>query len=243
MLAVALFLVVYKILFLNHLFVYVINISTSIMLWLAQLTDNPTYGFIDFITFSKSDVVFMTLTIALILIIVTHRQYKHVLVLCSIVIVWLSFSIFNTYEQKQKNEFVVFNVKQKSLVALRVGQTVYFNINDLNNNEFQRYVKPYLLTISNLKMINTTSNVFIIDTNSIFYNNRPNSVMPIIKPNYVVVSNNTPLKLTTNYKSKVLVIADCSNSYTFVKKLKKQCLALNIPFYSAKESGAFQIQL
>ena len=243
MLVAALFLVVYKILFLNHLLVYIINTSTSIMLWFAHLTDNANYGFIDFITFSKSDVLFLTLTIALILIVVNQKQYKHVLALCSIIIVWLSFSIFDAYDQKQKTEFVVFNVKQKSLVALRVGQTVYLNVNDLTAKEFQRYVKPYLLTISNLKMINTTSNVFKIDTNSIFNCNKSNAILPLIKPNYVVVSHNAPLQLTTNYKSKVLIIADCSNSYTFVKKLKKQCVALNIPFYSVKESGAFQIQL
>ena len=243
MLGAALLLMAYKIVFINHIIVYVINISTSMMLWLAQLTDSPKYGFIDFISFSKIDVLFMTLTIALSLMVVTKKQYKQVLMLCSILIVWLSFSIYNTYDQKQKNEFLVFNVKQKSIIALRVGQVVYSNFSSLSGNEFQRYIKPYLLTIPNLKVVNTTSNVLKVGANCIFSNSKSNSLVPIIKPNYVVISNNAPLQLTTNYKSKALVIADCSNSYNFVKKLKKQCAVLNISFYSVKESGAFQIQL
>jgi hypothetical protein len=58
-----------------------------------------------------------------------------------------------------------------------------------------------------------------------------------------LISKDTPLELTTNYKSKPMVIADCSNSYKFVKKLEKQCAILEIPFYWVKENGAIQITL
>lgn len=243
MLGAALFLIVYKVAFLNQILVYVINASTSIMLWLAQLTDNTSYGFIDFIPFSKIDALFMMVAIALSLIVTAQKQYKSVLILCTVFITWLSISVFNTYQQKYKNEFIVFHIKQKSVYAIRVGQTVYTNLGGITNNEFQRYVKPYLLSISNLKMVNSKSNIIKIGANAIFCNNKLNELTLAVKPNYLLVSNNTPLQLTTNYKSKALIIADCSNSYNFTKKLKKQCQALDIPFYSVKESGAFQIQL
>ena len=243
MLGAALFLVFYKVVILNQMLVYIINVTTSIMLWLAQLTDNPRYGFIDFITFTKTDVLFLSLVIALSLVIIAGKQYKHVVALCLTIILWLSVSIFDTVEQKGEKEFIVFHVKQKSVFALRIGQTVYTKFNDINPKEFQRHVKPYLLSISNLKVVETNANVLKVDDKSIVNNNQKNTISKTVNAEYILISNNTPLEFTTNYKTKPLVIADCSNSYKFVKQLKKQCALLEIPFYWVKEDGAIQITL
>ena len=243
MFAAALFLMLYKILFLNHILVYIINGTTSIMLWLAQLTDNPHYGFIDFISFSKTDVLFMLLIIALCLMIIANKQYRYVLVLCFTISTWISVSILDSIQQKEKKEFVVFHVKQKSIYALRIGQIIFAKFDDMSSKEFQRYIKPYLLTISNLKVVNTKANFFKVDSKYIVHNNQKAILSKTINSEYILVSDDTPLELTTNYKSKPLVIADCSNSYKFVKQLKKQCAILEIPFYWVKENGAIQITL
>lgn len=243
MLGTALFLVFYKIIILNQFLVFVINGTTSIMLWLAQLTDNPRYGFIDFITFTKTDVLFLSLVITVSLVIIASKQYKHVLALCFTIIIWLSVSIYDTVEQKEEKEFVVFHVKQKSIFALRIGQTVYTKFSDINSKEFQRYIKPYLLSISNLKLVETKANVLKVDDKSIVNNKLNSSFSQTVNSEYILISDNAPLELTTNYKTKPLVIADCSNSYKFVKQLKKQCAMLEIPFYWVKENGAIQITL
>jgi competence protein ComEC len=243
MLGAALFLVLYKIVFLNQLLVYLINGTTSMMLWLAQLTDNPNYGFIDFITFTKTDILFLSLVIALSLLIIANKQYKHVLILCCIIITWLSVSIFDTFQQKQEKEFVVFHVKQKTVFALRLGQTIYAHFDDISPKEFQRYVKPYLLTISNLKVVDTKANVLQLDSTYIVNNRQNESLSKTLTAKYILISKDAPLELTTNYKSKPMVIADCSNSYKFVKQLKKQCALLEVPFYWVKENGAIQITL
>lgn len=243
MLGAALFLILYKITFLNQLLVYIINGTTSMMLWLAQLTDNSHYGFVDFIPFTKTDILFLSLVTALSLLIIANKQHKHVLILCSIIIAWLSVSIFDTFQQKQEKEFVVFHVKQKTVFALRLGQTIYAHFDDISSKEFQRYVKPYLLTISNLKLVDTKSNVLQVDSTYIVNNHQNGSLSKTLTAKYILISKDTPLELTTNYKSKPLVIADCSNSYKFVKQLKKQCALLEIPFYWVKENGAIQITL
>jgi competence protein ComEC len=243
MLGAALFLILYKIAFLNQLLVYLINGTTSLMLWLAQLTDNPQYGFVDFIPFTKTDILFLSLVIALSLLIIASKQHKHVLILCSIIITWLLVSIFDTFQQKQEKEFVVFHVKQKTVFALRLGQTIYAHFDDICSKEFQRYVKPYLLTISNLKVVDTKSNVLQVDSTYIVNNHQNVSLSKTLTAKYILISKDMPLELTTNYKSKPMVIADCSNSYKFVKQLKKQCALLEIPFYWVKENGAIQITL
>lgn len=243
MIAAVCFIALYKIIFLNHGLIYIINGSTSVMLWFAKLTDNSTYGFIDFIPFSFSDLVFMTISICLFFLIIQTKQYNQVIVLCSTLIVWLVCSFYNNFKQTQQNELVVFHVKHKSVFALRVGQRVYGNFNAINQNEFQRNIKPYLLSISNLKLIQIKSNFIKCDASTILNINQNYSDSSALKANYIIVSNDVPFELTSNFKTKPLVIADCSNSYKFVKELKKLCTTLEVPFYSIKETGAVLINL
>ena len=243
MIAAICFAGMYKLVIVNQVLVYLINSSTALMLWFAKLTDNSTYGFIDFIPFSFSDLVFMTLTIGLCLTIIYNKQYKTVLALCFTLIVWLSISFYSNYQQTQQKQLIVFHVKHKSVFAVRVGQSVFGNFTGISQNEFQRNLKPYLLTISNLKLVETKSNLLKLASSTILNVRPSNSYNPNLNANYVIVSNDEPLNLTTNYKTKVTIIADCSNSYKFVKKMRKQCALMEVPFYSIKETGALQINL
>jgi hypothetical protein len=91
-------------------------------------------------------------------------------------------------------------------------------------------------------MVNVSADAFKFDSTIILKAGSFTSIEQL-NPNYILVSNDIPIELTTNYKTKPFVIADCSNSYKFVKKLKKQCAQLDIPFYSVKEDGALQVNL
>lgn len=240
--ASALLLVFYKIAFISNVLVYIINITTSFMLWIAQLTDNPTYGFIDFISFSKTDFCFLTTAIILFLSFITTKSYKQVVVFGLLMISWISSSIISNYNSSHQKELIVFHVKQQSVFALRIGHTVYGNFKNIPKKDFERYVKPYLLNYSNLKLITVNTDVFKTESAVILRNNS-NSNLQGLNPNIVLVSQDKHIELTTNYKTKPIVIADCSNSYKFVKKLKKQCAQFDIPFYSVKENGAFKVNL
>jgi competence protein ComEC len=233
----------FKLIAISQLLVYCINGCTNMMLWFAKLSDNKTYGYIDFISFSKIDIVFLSITIFLVFVIIANKRYKQVVYLCYCIIAWLSYSIYDNYLQRQQNELIVFYVKQKAAFALRLGQVVYADTNELDTKEFERSLKPYLLTISHLKLnqmegdiVNYKSVSILHATNSTVYNHQ-------LKPNYIIVSHNTSINLTTNYKTKPIVIADCSNTTNFVKLLKQQCRELDIVFYDVKENGAVQIKL
>lgn len=238
----ALFLITYKIMLINQGLVFIINGATSIMLWLAQLTDDQHYGYVDFITFSKTDFLFTTILIFLFLMIVSIKQYKHVIAFCIVTIAWLFTSILSNYQDSCEKELIVFHAKRQSVFVLRLGNTVYGNFKQLNKKDFDRYVKPYLLSISSLNRVETESNFIKQDATTILNNDLSNQITEI-NPSYIIISNDVPLKLTTNYKTKPYVIADCTNSYKFTKKLKKQCALLDVPFYWVKESGAFRVNL
>lgn len=243
MLGSVLVLLFYKIVMFNQVIVYIINAATSLMLWFARLTDQPGLGFIDNISFSKFDLLLCVAVLILFLIILAQRKYSHVMAFGFVCIVWLSGSVFFRYRELHEKEFVAFHVKHKSVFALRCGTKVYDNFSTLSDKDFQRFIKPYLLSFSNARLMPVNANVIKSSAHTILKIEKKEDYVPTLNPDYILVSNDMELPITTNYKTKPMVIADCSNSYNFVKKLKKQCQILDLPFYWIREKGALQLSI
>jgi hypothetical protein len=212
------------------------------MLWIAQLTDNSNYGFIDFISFSKTDALFCSLLLMTLFVFIYTKKFKHVLTIGIVLITWITVSIAINFDQLKQNELVVFNVKNKPAVVLRIGKHFYSDTKDLSNNEFQRFVKPYFLNFSNPLISSLSSNYIHINSISIIRYNNTAMASFDHHAKYIIVSNNTPLTFNNSTKAKPIIIADCSNNYNFVKELKKQCINEGVDFYSIKEKGAFTIK-
>ena len=215
-------LVVSKISFLALVLTYVTNYATTLMLVFAKLTDNSTYGFIDNIGFSSVDVVFMVLTIVFLFLTINNKSYKFVFILLSIVACWCVVNIGVLLQQSVKNELVVFSIKNKSAMAFVRGNTCYVYQDSLKENEFSRYVKPYTLKYHHIVVTD--------------YNN-PNTLK--LSSKQILVRNNNMINLQELVTTKPTIIADCSNNYKFVAKLKKQCIQFNLEFYSIREKGAY----
>ncbi|MCD6016882.1 MAG: hypothetical protein K0S53_3 [Bacteroidetes bacterium] len=243
MLASVLILLFYKIVLVNQIIVYIINAATSLMLWFARLTDQPGLGFIDAISFSGFDLMCCTLVLVLFLVILAQRRHSQVIALGIMCIIWLSGSVIFRYRELHQKEFVAFHVKHKSAFALRCGRNVYGDFSQLTGKEFQRFIKPYLLNFSDINLIPVKANALKSSINNVLRVEKLQGHIPGFDPNYILVSNDAELPIITNYKTKPLVIADCSNSYNFVKKLKKQCKILGLPFYWIREKGAIQLNL
>lgn len=232
-----------KIAVLKTVLAYIINASTSVMLWLAQLTDRPGVGYMDFISFSTTDALFCSALILLGLVVIVSKQYRHVVCLGLLCVAWLCVSIIDSYTQSRQQELTLFHVKHRSVFALRCGQTVYAHLDSISDKDFQRYVKPYLLRFSNLELLGTNSNMVKSAHTAIAFINQKGMPFPP-EAKHLVISNDTPLEMPLNtVKNGITVIADCSNSYKFVRQLKKQCEQNHIRFYSVRESGALTINL
>jgi competence protein ComEC len=230
----------YKVLFLKQALAFLINKVTAMMLFTARLTDHPRYGFMDYISFGITDVVFSVALILLVLRFLSTKSFRALAACLVCCVFWIATSTIINYQEFKENEFIVFSVKHKSASILRSGHTVYIQADSLSEGEFRRCVKPYLLNYSGLATVRDTSDVWCFQSKTMVTMRKPFAGM--VNADYLVVRNNLPVNLTSAQQNKLLVIADCSNSYTFVKKLKKHCAALNIAFYSVKESGAFKIQ-
>lgn len=235
-----LLLLCYKIVVIKQALAWLINVTTSAMLWTAGLTDNKRYGFIDHIVFTETDVLFSIAAIVLFFRVLVTKSHKTVMLWFICIIAWFTASVFTNYRQLKEKELVVFSVKHKSAYLLRVGHHIYAHTDSLSEKEYNRYVKPYLLNYSGLSVINDHSNLLKCGQKTILHIQQAVHADGI-EPDYLIVSHNSPVSLLFGKQIKPLVIADCSNSYTFVKKLKKQCAELDIPFYWIKERGALKI--
>lgn len=243
MLGSVLVLMFYKIVMVNQVIVYIINTATSLMLWFARLTDQPGLGFVDHISFSKFDLLCCIVVLMLFLMILAQRKYSYVMAFGLVCIVWLSGSVYSRYHELHQKEFVAFHVKHKSVFALRCGTKVYGNFSKLSGKEFQRFIKPYLLTFSDARLVPLNANVFKSSLHTVLKIEKKEDYVAGLNPDYIIVSNDIELPVITNYKTRPVVIADCSNTYKFVKKLKKQCKILDLPFYWIKEKGAIQLSI
>ncbi len=227
-----------KVLFLKSLFVSITNATVSLMIYFSNLTDNNSYGYIDFISFGKLDVFFLTILIISILILISNKQYNYVVACLSICIIWMFVTITQNYEQIKQHELIVFNIKQKSFFATRIGNKLYCDLNKITKPEFERYVKPYLLNYKSLTVIDSKKSGIVI--NNCAFVNLTNKANSRLKDsfNFILISNNSLVNLTDFKDLKPLIIVDGSNTYKTINKLKKQCAINHLKFYNVKENGA-----
>lgn len=241
--ATALLLCCYKIAFLKIGLAYIINSFTAMMLWVAQLTDNSSYGYLDYVAFSKVDVVCCVLFLLTFFLFLYTKGYRQFISLGIVIIVWLSASIVVNYMQLQQTELVVFSVKNKSALILRIGKHFYTDTKSLSSNEFQRFVKPYLLNYSNPMIIPINCDALKVNETAILHTHNLSALTNDYDAKYIIVSDNKKIQLNNLHKTKPIIIADCSNNHTFVKELKKRCAKEGLVFYSVKDKGAFTIKL
>lgn len=238
--AAFLLLLCHKVLFLKQCLVVLINGITTAMLRTAQLTDNPVYGYMDNISFGAPDVLFCSLFIVLMLWFLVSKSYNVLAAVFICAIAWAGTSAWMVYRQSSETELVVFSVKRKAVCLLRTGRDVYLRADSLTEGEFRRSVRPYLLRYSGIHLQPGKSDVWQVAQKRVV---SASKAFQRLKQacDYLIVSHNTVPNLDSLPQIKPLVIADCSNSYTFVKRLKKQCAGLGISFYSVKEKGALVI--
>lgn len=232
-----------QLVFFKTFLVGAINQLNALMLWFARLTDQPDFGYIDNIHFSTTDFLYLSLCIVLLLWIVHSRQYVTVRLFLMLCGAWLFTNLIFSYQQLQQKEFVVFFVKQKPAFVLRHGTEVYCYADSLTNAEMERYLNPYLLSLQQYNLRPVKTDLIKVDTVAIQFLNRKNQTLMSPALNYIVVSHNTSVNPLEFVKNKPMVIADCSNSYNFVKTLRQQCALAEVPFYSVKEQGALRIRL
>ena len=153
----------------------------------------------------------------------------------------------------QQKKIIVYNAPRKQAIDLAYKNEYYFcGDSDLNNPISTKNIllQPSRSYFQLSKPVNDlpalTQNqylwqfygkrFFILDTNLVFP-----SLTTKVQVDFIIVSKNPKLKIidAAQFMDTKLVVFEASNSLWKIEKWKKECDALNLPYYSIPEKGAF----
>ena len=153
----------------------------------------------------------------------------------------------------QQKKIIVYNAPRKQAIDLAYKNEYYFcGDSDLNNPISTKNIllQPSRSYFQLSKPVNDlpalTQNqylwqfygkrFFILDTNLVFP-----SLTTKLQVDFLIVSKNPKMKIidAAQFMDTKLVVFEASNSLWKIEKWKKECDALNLPYYSIPEKGAF----
>ena len=153
----------------------------------------------------------------------------------------------------QQKKIIVYNAPRKQAIDLAYKNEYYFcGDSDLNNPISTKNIllQPSRSYFQLSKPVNDlpalTQNqylwqfygkrFFILDTNLVFP-----SLTTKVQVDFLIVSKNPKMKIidAVQFMDTKLVVFEASNSLWKIEKWKKECDALNLPYYSIPEKGAF----
>jgi competence protein ComEC len=222
-----------------------INLSSAFIFFTIHLTDSPGIGYIDHIDFGLSDLLFLAALIISTALFIKSNSYTHAAAAFSLLIIWQIFSLIEAGSKKASSHIAVYQIKKQSAIDLKNNSSLLF-LNGLSRDNYNYHVN-YNHAFLNYPEINVMKMQFMVYGNSKFLcidDPAHSLLIKHLKPDHIVVRNNLelPEEILKDVKPK-LIIADGSNNYPVLKKLKALCDKFAIPFYSTAKSGYIQIEL
>jgi len=164
-------------------------------------------------------------------------------VFASIIFIQISF-ILTKVETENKEELIVYNEKNNTLISERLGSHITLYTRDTIQKDINtRNINSYLVGNSiRLTKIQEIKNVLYFKNNKILIIDSTKAFSEKIQPDILVLTQTSKINLDRVLKNihPKIVIADGSNSNSIQKYWKKSCLKKNIPFHSTKEKGYYQ---
>ena len=169
-----------------------------------------------------------------------------VLLLVSILLFQISYFVFD-FNSKNKNEMLVFQARNSSLILKRLGNKISVFSNDLDtvsiktDRNIQAFNVANGTTIEEVKSIPKllffdSKKILILDSSAVF--------IPDLKPSIVIITQSPKMnfeRFFSNCKPEI-VIVDASNYRNVVERIRETCLQQKIPFHAVAEKGFYRIK-
>ncbi len=166
--------------------------------------------------------------------------------LCMVLIAVISLQsavIITNWQIKNQEEWIVFNLKNKTAVIKRLGKEVFIYSNDslvTQNHILKSYLLGNFSHIQKQQILKHTvyfkgNKIRVLDSIAIYPKN--------IKPDIILLTQSPKInidRMLKNLKPK-LVIADGSNYKSNLKLWQNSCEKQKIPFHATAEKGYFQL--
>lgn len=221
-----------------------VNFCAFIIFYCIHITDARGIGYIDYIDFGWKDLMFLSVFIIAFALFMKERQYIYVSGAAILLILWQMVSLFEVTDKKSGSHLGIYHINKQSAIDLKNAGTLYFN-SGVNDNNYNYHIKPNH-TFYNYPEMDSLKFDFVNSRNiSLLKVSSPDQqqLIPFLQPDYLLVSNNTELDEAYFPGAIKLVIADGSNKYKNIKKLKALCDKFAVPFHSTAEKGYIELNL
>jgi competence protein ComEC len=222
-----------------------INACSACIFYVIHLTDMPGSGYVDHIDFGWTDLLLLSFFIIATALFIKHRSYVHAIAAFSFLILWQLSSIIEVSVKRNDAHIAVYQVRKQSVVDLKNSAELYFR-NEASSNNYNYHIRNNH-TYLNCEDQGALSFDYVVSSKAKFLSLSTSGqqwLLKFLKPDHILVKHNLELSedLLKDVKPK-LIIADGSNNYSGIKKLKALCDKFAIPFHSTAKDGYLQIEL
>lgn len=170
----------------------------------------------------------------------TALRFKRVLI--AIVIFQVTYFSILIFQQQNKMEILVFNMKNQTIIAKQNTNEIDFYCSDsIKNNQI---IQSYLIANLNPEVKwNRLQNVLYFNGKRIEIIDSSGVYSPFMKPDIVMLTHSPKFnfeRMVKQIKPK-LVIADASNYKSLVEKWSASCYKQKIPFYDTRKKGFYRM--
>lgn len=194
------------------------------------------------IPFNFSLLVFSYLLIIAMIIWLKKPRFNRLIVVLLSIVTLQFVVLMNKWQIQHQEEWIVFNVKRKTLIVQRHGNEVCLYANDSidsKNKMLNSYLVGNFSQITELKTLTHTAyfkgnKILILDSLGIFPKNGNPDIVLLTQTPKINVD-----RMLFSLKPK-LVIADGSNYKSILKQWEESCKKQNIPFHATAEKGYYK---
>lgn len=229
------------------------KIIVLVIEWLIGLLNTIIHQIASFDAFVIRDISFSSemllgsyLSVILIILWIKKPLFKRLILSLLSVVVLQCIFIFQQKETLRQSELIVFNSRNATIIAERLGNTVTVYSNDSISQNINKntIVQSYLVgnfckisskkTLGNLLYFNNQK-VLIIDSSCVY----PKG----IKPDVLLIIQSPKLnieRLLQTFRPKQVVV-DASNYKSYIKLWEASCRKQKIPFHNTNEKGFYKM--
>ena len=250
----------------------VITLVIRFMHFCMSLIGEFPCSFIENINVDKAEVLLMYLVIIVTSAFILLRKPRLLHGLLSLFFLFLILNTYKVLSLRQKNKFIVFNVRNNSAVCLFSGREALL-LHTLPDNDYRPFgfaIKNCLIksgVANKVLLINMRNKICSGDVHPFWYRYDSKNVffaMPglngllikeepahkcyseyKLKLDFIILADNAPVtidQLTRLFDFRQLIL-DSSNSYYYCRKINNQAITGSIPVYSVLEGMAFETDI
>lgn len=235
--------------------------------WSVKHIETWPYSLLQGMSISVFETWVLYASICLLLYYFATQKFRYLLITLTMFVAILCSQIIEQRQQYKQKKFIVYNIPNTSALDFIQSQnnvlltdTAFAHNDDrllfyVKHNWWDIGIRNTTITSDTIKTKNLliknnyiqffNKHIAIINNNQIKKGNTPNHRIPLLTVDYLILSQSPDIhirELLPLYHFNTLLF-DSSNSPRLLKRWKRECTKLNIPYHSVSDAGAFIVDL